>query len=131
MWRHFDDRRAGIHDDGVAGLNELRGGFADSLLRFQVERRALVQAEEVLDLPGGRGGNRAAAIAQQLARFFQFAQIVANRDRGNAELLGQAMDVRGAVAFHQLENLTPAMLRHRGPGRRVCAAPNVLSYSCV
>ena len=68
---------------------------------------------------GGRGPwDRAAAIAQKVALFFQRSQIVADRDRGDAELVRQGGDVGGAVALHEGGNLPPPMLRHGRPGRR-------------
>ena len=96
------------------GCDELRGRFADALLRFLIERGAFVKAEKTLELSRSGGGDGAAAIAQERAGLLQFGQIVSDCDRGDAKCSRQAGDVGGPIIPDQIENLIPAMPGHRG-----------------
>ena len=95
-----------------------------SVARSFKPRRCLIcrAGGEVMAPPRSRNSSPASS---------NLTQVVSNRDRGNAELLRQAVDVRGAFAFHQIENLTPAMLRHRGFGGHRSFTLSALSFTYV
>ena len=117
-------RRARIHDDALAVLHEFGRGSPDALLLVLLEPLADVEREL---RPAAVGHDRAAVRPDEPALGLEGQQVLADRDRGDAEPGGQIVHAGASVLLDDARDVVLAFAGEDVPrvaaGRQGHGAP--------